>query len=267
MFSSQQNIVCRRSWVSISHSFKVKILTISRCSEPELRRICARFGKVQTCVVNSEKRHAFVKMINRKDAVLAKQGMEKMKGAESKFRSVSSKISQIHSTELTYLKTRWGVGFGPRDCSDYQSGISIIPIDKLTDADRKWLLTAEYGGTGGKPIQGTMVVEEPDIEVGQGVSSKAISRRLGDEPYDNGPRNGRRSQERETHHQDRRRSNDRNGRYRQGPSPNLNNPNMMPLPGHGFPPMPPMPNGMPVFAPTFPIPAHGGQFSPPPGRN
>jgi len=70
------------------------------------------------------------------------------------------------------LQTRWGVGFGPRDCSNYQTGISIIPIDRLTDADNKWMLTAEYGGTGGKQIEPGMVVEEPDIEIGAGVSSK-----------------------------------------------------------------------------------------------
>lgn len=34
------------------------------------------------------------------------------------------------------------------------------------------MLTAEYGGTGGKAIEGGMVVEEPDIEIGAGVSSK-----------------------------------------------------------------------------------------------
>ena len=34
------------------------------------------------------------------------------------------------------------------------------------------MLTAEYGGTGGKPIEGGQVVEEPDIEIGAGVSSK-----------------------------------------------------------------------------------------------
>ena len=34
------------------------------------------------------------------------------------------------------------------------------------------MLTAEYGGTGGKPIEGGLVVEEPDIEIGAGVSSK-----------------------------------------------------------------------------------------------
>ena len=40
------------------------------------------------------------------------------------------------------------------------------------------MLTAEYGGSGGKPIEHGLVVEEPDIEIGAGVSSKAISRRM-----------------------------------------------------------------------------------------
>ncbi len=34
------------------------------------------------------------------------------------------------------------------------------------------MLSAEYGGTGGKPIEAGIVVEEPDIEIGAGVSSK-----------------------------------------------------------------------------------------------
>ena len=36
------------------------------------------------------------------------------------------------------------------------------------------MLTAEYGGSGGKPIESGMVVEEPDIEIGAGVSSKGM---------------------------------------------------------------------------------------------
>lgn len=40
------------------------------------------------------------------------------------------------------------------------------------------MLNAEYGGTGGKPIESGLVVEEPDIEIGAGVSSKGISRVL-----------------------------------------------------------------------------------------
>jgi protein NRD1 len=36
------------------------------------------------------------------------------------------------------------------------------------------MVSAEYGGTGGKPIEEGLVVEEPDIEIGAGVSSKGI---------------------------------------------------------------------------------------------
>lgn len=123
-------------------------------SEAHLRSLFAPHGIVQTCIVNTDKRHAFVKMINRRDAAAARDAMEQYKSGDMQ------------------LRTRWGVGFGPRDCSDYQTGISIIPMERLTDADRKWMLTAEYGGTGGKPIESGMVVEEPDIEIGAGVSSK-----------------------------------------------------------------------------------------------
>lgn len=37
------------------------------------------------------------------------------------------------------------------------------------------MLSAEYGGTGGSPIESGLVVEEPDIEIGAGVSSKGNS--------------------------------------------------------------------------------------------
>jgi protein NRD1 len=36
------------------------------------------------------------------------------------------------------------------------------------------LVTAEFGGTGGLDILQGMVVEEPDIEIGAGPSSKGI---------------------------------------------------------------------------------------------
>ncbi|KAJ5145677.1 uncharacterized protein N7515_000241 [Penicillium bovifimosum] len=129
-------------------------------SESHLRQLFGQFGIVQTCIVNVDKRHAFIKMVTRQDAMQARDGMESYRTGEMQ------------------LRTRWGVGFGPRDCSDYQTGVSVIPIERLTEADRKWMLTAEYGGTGGRPIESGMVVEEPDIEIGAGVSSKAISRRI-----------------------------------------------------------------------------------------
>lgn len=129
-------------------------------SEAQLRSLFNQFGVVQTCIVNTDKRHAFIKMISRQDAINARDGMETYRSGEMQ------------------LRTRWGVGFGPRDCSDYQTGVSVIPIERLTEADRKWMVTAEYGGTGGRTIESGMVVEEPDIEIGAGVSSKAISRRI-----------------------------------------------------------------------------------------
>lgn len=130
------------------------------CSESELRSIFSNFGEVQTCIVNRDKRHGFVKMLTRKDAEAAKEGMMEYRSPDH------------------HLRTRWGVGFGPRDCSDYAKGISVIPIHRLTEADKKWMLTAPFGGTGGKTITTGMVIEEPDIEIGAGVSSKAISRRM-----------------------------------------------------------------------------------------
>lgn len=65
-------------------------------------------------------------------------------------------------------------------------------MHRLTEADRKWMLTAPYGGSGGRPIATGLVVEEPDIEIGAGVSSKAISRRMQtDKGGANGPKSTR----------------------------------------------------------------------------
>lgn len=133
---------------------------------------------VQTCIVNVDKRHAFIKMINRMDAMKARDGMETHKSGDMQLRVRTEIFCGFRLYVLTFIQTRWGVGFGPRDCSDYQTGVSVIPIERLTEADRKWMLTAEYGGTGGKAIESGMVVEEPDIEIGAGVSSKGLSARI-----------------------------------------------------------------------------------------
>jgi hypothetical protein len=47
-------------------------------------------------------------------------------------------------------------------------GKPIKPRDRYRD-DQRWMISAEYGGTGGQPLQGGMCVEEPDIEIGQGL--------------------------------------------------------------------------------------------------
>lgn len=119
-------------------------------------------------------------MYSRADAVRAREATEHYRSANMIVRvspaASSHKTGRLLQTVLTFWltfrQTRWGVGFGPRDCSNYQTGISVVPIDRLTDADRKWLVTAEYGGTGGVPIAQHQEVEEPDIEIGAGVSSK-----------------------------------------------------------------------------------------------
>lgn len=55
-------------------------------SEPHLRSLFARFGLVQTCIVNVDKRHAFIKMLNRKDAEKARTGMEEYKDGNTQLR-------------------------------------------------------------------------------------------------------------------------------------------------------------------------------------
>ncbi|TVY84505.1 Rpb7-binding protein seb1 [Lachnellula suecica] len=225
-------------------------------SEQELRGVFENYGRVQTCIVNKEKRHAFVKMISRADAIRAKEAMEKNRTPDSQ------------------LRTRWGVGFGPRDCSDYQTGVSIIPISKLTDADRKWMLSAEYGGSGGTAIESGMVVEEPDIEIGQGVSSKAISRRMQtDKGGSNGPKSSRDREEEEGQRfgrrggdRDHRRDDDRRGGDRRDRDQGINAPPSMPaVPPFGmgaFPyPFPTNANGLPIIPANFVFP---GQTTQPP---
>ncbi|KAL4771692.1 hypothetical protein BDW60DRAFT_217046 [Aspergillus nidulans var. acristatus] len=209
-------------------------------SEAHLRSLFSKYGVVQTCIVNVDKRHAFIKMISRQDAINAREGMESYKTGDMQ------------------LRTRWGVGFGPRDCSDYQTGISVIPIERLTEADRKWMLTAEYGGTGGRPIESGMIVEEPDIEIGAGVSSKAISRRIA---TDTGGKRGPVST-RVQHDRPPRR--ERDG-PQMGDTSNANNVGVPPaVPGFGFS----FP-GMPLFPPGFMMggaqPGNPSQ-PPPPGQ-
>lgn len=59
-------------------------------TEGEIRAIFSRFGRVQTCIVNQDKRHAFVKMLTRPDAIAAKEGMDNLQdpAAQSKARQV-----------------------------------------------------------------------------------------------------------------------------------------------------------------------------------
>lgn len=120
------------------------------------------------------------------------------------------------------------------------------------------MLTAEYGGSGGKAIESGMVVEEPDIEIGAGVSSKAISRRMQtDRSGHHGPQSSREEEENSAGHNGWQRN--RGGGIGNRRSDQDSNPNHM-LPGQG--PGSNFPfgistglNGMPVFPPGFSFPA------------
>lgn len=114
------------------------------------------------------------------------------------------------------------------------------------------MLTAEYGGSGGKPIEGGMVVEEPDIEIGQGVSSKAISRRMQtDKGGNNGPKSSRdrEDEERQRYRRPERREDNNDSRERDMPYSGA----APAVPGFPYS-MPTLPNGMPMFPPGFQFP-------------
>lgn len=138
-------------------------------TQEELASILRPYAEVQSVILNNERKHAFVKVYSRKEA--------------------ENVISSFNKNGQYNLRTRWGVGFGPRDCCDYQHGISIIPLARLTDADRRWINEAQWGGIGtDKELVPGYVMEEPDIEIGEGISSKAISQKMPTDGSRNGPR-------------------------------------------------------------------------------
>lgn len=127
------------------------------------------------------------------------------------------------------------------------------------------MLTAEYGGSGGKPIESGMVVEEPDIEIGAGVSSKAISRRM---QTDKSGRHGPKSSRDEDANEGGFGAGGNKGKWGKGSRDGSRgidggNPNHMP-PGQGAGSNFPFgigmgTNGMPIFPPGFSFPAPQGQ--------
>lgn len=67
----------------------------------ELREIFSRFGQVQTCIVNKDKRHAFVKMYYRKDAERAKAGMEEARSQDFQLRVRPPSLTTFSQRLLT----------------------------------------------------------------------------------------------------------------------------------------------------------------------
>ncbi|KAI8385395.1 related to Protein NRD1 [Nakaseomyces glabratus] len=139
--------------------------------EWDIANVLRPYSEVQSVILNNARKHAFVKVYSRQEAENA--------------------LLNFNKDGSLPLRTRWGVGFGPRDCCDYQHGFSIIPLHRLTDADKKWSVSAQWGGTGGQPLTSGIAFEEPDIVVGEGVSSKAISQKMPTDSGRNGPRSNK----------------------------------------------------------------------------
>ncbi|KAG0233356.1 hypothetical protein BGX31_004839, partial [Mortierella sp. GBA43] len=115
--------------------------------EQELEDLFSVKGKISTIMVNPSKFNAFIKMADRPIAERCKVELDR---------------TSVHG-EL--MKVGWGCGFGPRDCFDYTAGTSLIPLDRLTDTDRRWLGNSVVGGFGTREfIRGGVVILEPNIE-------------------------------------------------------------------------------------------------------
>lgn len=71
-----------------------------------MRAIFLAFGRVQTCIVNVDKRHAFVKMITREEAMRAKDGMEHYKSPEMQLR-----VRSVVQLALSHLNPYAGTDF------------------------------------------------------------------------------------------------------------------------------------------------------------
>lgn len=80
------------------------MLTLSRSSEAHLRSLFNRFGLVQTCIVNTDKRHAFIKMITRNDAINARDGMESYRTGDMQLRVSFTESTRQQKQYLTYIR-------------------------------------------------------------------------------------------------------------------------------------------------------------------
>ncbi|KAF9282999.1 hypothetical protein BGZ74_002042 [Mortierella antarctica] len=126
----------------------------------DLEAIFAPKGQIATCMINQAKFNAFIKMADRAHAERCKAELDRT--------SVQGEV----------MKVGWGCGFGPRDCFDYTSGTSVIPLDRLTDTDRRWLSNSVVGGFGPhEVIRGGVVIFEPNIEAVEPDGREALPRK------------------------------------------------------------------------------------------
>ncbi|KAG9323546.1 hypothetical protein KVV02_003070 [Mortierella alpina] len=127
----------------ISRTLWVGGTFIPTISEQELEAIFAPKGQIATLIINQAKFNAFIKMADRTHAERCKVELDRT--------MVQGEV----------MKVGWGCGFGPRDCFDYTSGESIIPVDRLTDTDRRWLGQSIVGGFGAPISSNAKLAADP----------------------------------------------------------------------------------------------------------
>ncbi|KAJ3101064.1 hypothetical protein HK100_004602 [Physocladia obscura] len=110
-----------------------------------VRTAFASHARVRVCgaTINAIKNTGFVKLYTREEAHAAKDAMNKF---------------LIDGAPLT---VGWGCGFGPREHFTYATGETAYPVTEMTDADRKAILGARFGGG---CADGGYLIEEPDIQ-------------------------------------------------------------------------------------------------------
>jgi protein NRD1 len=114
----------------ITHVSEVLTFCSGATNEDDLMAYISRYARVQSCIVNHDKRHAFLKLISHQDAINAKQSIDSR--PETEYRNLFERMN-------------WAVGFGPTQFADYKKGESVLPIDVLTDAvSGLFVLRASY---------------------------------------------------------------------------------------------------------------------------
>ncbi|KAJ3207162.1 hypothetical protein HDU67_007631, partial [Dinochytrium kinnereticum] len=111
-------------------------------TKEKMRELFETSGRVDTVMINYPKYNAFIKMFTREEADKARVALNRtvLNGA--------------------LLKVGWGCGFGPKNTFDYATGFNIVPISRMSESNKKWISTSNRGGG---PIQGSTVIEEPNV--------------------------------------------------------------------------------------------------------
>ena len=73
----------------------------AKTNETELKNFFSEFGKVQSCIVNHDKRHAFLKLITHQDAIATKQTVEMLPADE--YRGMFERVRVFHFLRMRRL--------------------------------------------------------------------------------------------------------------------------------------------------------------------